>query len=67
MYIFFYFQIDRNLIPIPKSSTPSRIIDNIDLFDFKLTQDEVKKIDDFNKDYRTVNPIVWKDSKHFPF
>ncbi|ELI8099021.1 2,5-didehydrogluconate reductase DkgA [Yersinia enterocolitica] len=37
--------IDNNLIVIPKSVTPSRIIENINVFDFKLTESEIKKID----------------------
>ena len=44
--------IERNRIVIPKSKTPSRIKDNIDLYDFELKEEELKKIDDLNSDRR---------------
>ncbi|XP_077283001.1 aldo-keto reductase AKR2E4-like isoform X2 [Arctopsyche grandis] len=59
--------IDRGLIVIPKSSTPTRVRENIDLFDFNLTPVEVEKIDEFNSDFRLVHQTKWKDSSYFPF
>lgn len=47
--------IDNNLVVIPKSVTPKRIKENFELFDFKLSPDEIKKIDDLNQD-RRVGP-----------
>ena len=44
--------IDLGVVAIPKSVTPSRIKDNIDLFDFSLTADEIASIDALNKDQR---------------
>ncbi|XP_013184189.2 aldo-keto reductase AKR2E4 [Amyelois transitella] len=41
--------IDRDLIPVPKSTNKDRIAQNIDLFDFKLTADEVNSISRFNR------------------
>lgn len=52
---------------LPKSSTPSRIIDNIDVFDFKLTPEEIETIDKFNVDRRLVLQAKWKESKFYPF
>jgi diketogulonate reductase-like aldo/keto reductase len=36
--------VQQNVVPIPRSSDPGRIADNFRLFDFALTDDEVKRI-----------------------
>ena len=41
--------IDRGLITIPKSVTPARITENGDLFDFRLSADELAAIDDLDR------------------
>ncbi|WP_164745608.1 aldo/keto reductase [Neobacillus mesonae] len=38
---------------IPKSSTPSRIEENADIYDFELSSADMAKIDALNKDHRT--------------
>ncbi|WP_277673902.1 aldo/keto reductase [Piscibacillus halophilus] len=49
--------IQHNVITIPKSVTPSRIKDNADIFDFSLSQEEMEKIDQLNRDERRgMNP-----------
>ena len=47
--------IDLGVVTIPKSVTPSRIRENIDIFDFKLTVEEIAAIDALNLD-RRVGP-----------
>ena len=44
--------IERGLIVIPKSSNPSRQAENINVFDFELTVEDIQKIDQLNKDMR---------------
>lgn len=44
--------IDLGIVTIPKSATPSRIKENADIFDFKLTDDEIAEIDGLNQDIR---------------
>jgi diketogulonate reductase-like aldo/keto reductase len=45
--------IDLGIVTIPKSSTPGRIKENIDIFDFELTADEIVSIDGLNRNQRT--------------
>ena len=33
-----------NIVPIPRSSNPGRIAENLDVFNFALTEDEMKRI-----------------------
>ena len=40
------------VLAIPKSVTPSRIRENIDIFDFVLSTEDMKKIDDHNENRR---------------
>lgn len=45
--------IDTGVIVIPKSVTPQRIKENIDIFDFCLSKEDIDAINDLNKDQRT--------------
>ncbi|MDG5472732.1 aldo/keto reductase [Jeotgalibacillus sp. ET6] len=44
--------IQSNSIVIPKSVTPSRIESNFDVFDFELTEDEMKSINNLDRNER---------------
>jgi diketogulonate reductase-like aldo/keto reductase len=44
--------IDNDLVIIPKSVTPSRIRENIDLFDFKLDKQDLDELEKVDKDKR---------------
>lgn len=44
--------LQSNSIVIPKSVTPSRIESNFDVFDFELTQDEMRTINDLDRNER---------------
>ncbi|MCL1828829.1 MAG: aldo/keto reductase [Oscillospiraceae bacterium] len=44
--------VDSDIVPIPKSSRPERIRENIDLFDFSLTNEEMIKISGLDHDRR---------------
>lgn len=51
--------IQRNLIVIPKSANLSRIGENIDIFDFELSKEEMVQLNNLNKNHRFVNPVGW--------
>ncbi|CAG9791299.1 unnamed protein product [Diatraea saccharalis] len=59
--------VERGLIPIPKSTNKERIKQNIDLFNFKLTKEEMETINKFNKNIRVVSTPFWRDYPNFPF
>ena len=49
--------IQEGIIVIPKSANKNRIEENIDIFDFELTKNEMLKIESLNEDYRVrFNP-----------
>lgn len=52
--IILHFDVQRGLIPIPKSSQEERLKSNISIFDFELTSDEMNKLLSFNTDYQTL-------------
>jgi len=54
--------IDRGIITIPKSITPSRIKENFNIFDFELTKEEVVTINSMN-----TNERVGSDPDNFNF
>ncbi|XP_055301506.1 aldo-keto reductase family 1 member B1-like [Sitodiplosis mosellana] len=65
--VVFRYLIDIGSVPIPKSVTPKRIEENIDVFDFKLSTDEIKYIDTFNTGERVIHFTESRHDKHFPF
>ncbi|XP_022817297.1 aldo-keto reductase AKR2E4-like isoform X2 [Spodoptera litura] len=59
--------VELGVIPIPKSVTPKRINENIEVFDFQLTQNEKDLMKAFDKNYRTIPVTMWIDSPYYPF
>jgi methylglyoxal/glyoxal reductase len=44
--------LEHEVVTIPKSSNPDRIKQNFDVFDFELTQDNIRALDELNKNER---------------
>lgn len=48
--------IQRNTVVIPKSNKVERLIENFDVYDFELTEEDMKTIKSLDKRMRTNNP-----------
>ncbi|CAG5047581.1 unnamed protein product [Parnassius apollo] len=59
--------LQRGVIPIPKSTNQKRIVENINLFDFGLTEEEVATISSYNTNKRVIHPVEWKDYPFYPY
>ncbi|KYO36645.1 hypothetical protein Y1Q_0024326 [Alligator mississippiensis] len=61
------FQVQRNVSVIPKSVTPHHIEENLKVFDFELTEKEMKTILSFKKRHRISSITLCKNHKDYPF
>ncbi|XP_031237325.1 aldo-keto reductase family 1 member B7-like isoform X2 [Mastomys coucha] len=61
------FHIERNVVAIPKSVTPSRIQENIQVFDFQLSEEDMAAILSFNRNWRACGLFAARRNEDFPF
>lgn len=61
------YQIQRDVIVIPKSVTKSRIQENIQVFDFTLSEEDMKAIESFECNGRFLHLTWVNDHPHWPF
>nr|AGQ45615.1 aldo-keto reductase [Agrotis ipsilon] len=59
--------VQRGIAVIPKSFTKSRIAENLNIFDFQLTDSEMSLVDSFNINHRCVPAAAFKGLKNYPF
>ncbi|XP_048395965.2 aldo-keto reductase family 1 member A1-B isoform X1 [Stegostoma tigrinum] len=59
-------QVQRGVVAIPKSVNPARIAQNLQVFDFTLTEDDMKRIGSLNKNWRYIVPKIKVDNEFVP-
>jgi 2,5-diketo-D-gluconate reductase A len=52
--------LDLNLVPIPKSTHPGRLMSNIDVFDFELTSADIQRISTLDETEEAVDPDTFE-------
>uniref|UniRef100_A0A8C5QW38 aldose reductase n=1 Tax=Leptobrachium leishanense TaxID=445787 RepID=A0A8C5QW38_9ANUR len=61
------FPIDRNIVVIPKSVTPSRLLENFQVFDFQLSPEEMETIYSLDRAWRAGSWHFAVKHKDYPF
>ncbi|XP_069013014.1 aldo-keto reductase family 1 member D1-like [Embiotoca jacksoni] len=61
------FNVQRGVVVIPKSFNSVRIKENFEIFDFSLSEAEMKAIEGLNKNIRFVELLMWSDHPEYPF
>jgi len=61
------YQIDKGNVVIPKSANKSRIAENLNVFDFQLTKEDLTEIDSLDCNGRVVPELHYNKHKHYPF
>ncbi|XP_059567816.1 aldo-keto reductase family 1 member B15-like isoform X3 [Myotis daubentonii] len=61
------FQVQRNVVVIPKSTTPAHIVENFQVFDFKLNDEEMRTILSLNRNWRAFDGVFFSHLEDFPF
>ncbi|MBT3250019.1 MAG: aldo/keto reductase [Candidatus Pacebacteria bacterium] len=57
--------LQRGLIAIPKSVNPAHVLENIQVFDFELSAEEMDVINKINKNQRFIEPSGWWGVPYF--
>ena len=47
--------LQHGVVTIPKSSTPERMVENAQVFDFQISEDDMASIDSLNLDHQAVD------------
>ena len=60
-------QVQRGVIAIPKSIRRNRLEENINIFDFELSPEDMNYVQSFERNGRVLNPAWVSDHPHYPF
>ncbi|XP_028746827.1 estradiol 17 beta-dehydrogenase 5 [Peromyscus leucopus] len=61
------YQLQRGVVVLAKSFTEKRIKENIQVFEFQLTSEDMKVLDGLNKNIRYISGSIFKGHPEFPF
>ena len=61
------YQLQRGVVVLAKSFSEKRIKENMQVFEFQLTSEDMKVLDDLNKNIRYISGSSFKDHPDFPF
>ncbi|KAJ2945938.1 hypothetical protein O0L34_g4854 [Tuta absoluta] len=59
--------LERNVVPLPRTKNKLRIRDNMNIFDFNMTPQEVSALSALNCNFRLRPSVHWYPHPHFPF
>ncbi|XP_041366680.1 1,5-anhydro-D-fructose reductase-like [Gigantopelta aegis] len=61
------FLLQQGVGVLPKSTNPTRIAENINIFNFELSKDEMQLLFSLNKNQRLNSEEISRDHKYYPF
>lgn len=59
--------LQKHVVVLAKSFKPERIKQNLKVFEFELSNEEMKTLDGLNQNRRYINSDLWKGHPKFPF
>ncbi|CAJ0948369.1 unnamed protein product [Ranitomeya imitator] len=59
--------LQRGIVVLAKSFKPERIKQNLEVFEFELSEEEIKSLNGLNRNLRYVDVTKWKDHPKYPF
>ncbi|KAM5339454.1 aldo-keto reductase family 1 member C15-like [Glossophaga mutica] len=61
------YQVQRGVVVLAKSFNEKRIKENLQIFDFELTPEDIKAIDGLNRNFRFFKLLIAVDHPYYPF
>ncbi|XP_069619213.1 estradiol 17 beta-dehydrogenase 5-like [Ranitomeya imitator] len=59
--------LQRGIVVLAKSFKPERIKQNLEVFKFELSEEEIKSLNGLNRNLRYIDATRWKDHPKYPF